>query len=94
MKRIIDTRGTGKTYKLLEHAQEVGGIVVCSHPEGMKVKAESYGFDNITCMSYGEYANENFLPGSHTPIFIDELEAFLIYNISNYIEGYTISVDN
>lgn len=93
MIRIIDGRGTGKTHKLLEAANNEKAIVVCNNPEGMRVKAEAYGFNDIKCISYGEYVNEVFYSGSHTPIFIDELEAFLNYTISSYIAGYTISVE-
>jgi hypothetical protein len=96
MYRIADTKGTGKTSRLLLLAKENNGVVVCMHPEKMKEKAYQYGLTGIDYVSYGEYINFLTGYGSRTcvgrKIFIDELEFFLT-NFSSDIAGYTVSLE-
>ena len=72
-------------------AQEKNGIIVCANPDAMRVKAQAYGFDNIEFISYGTYINDT--AGWHAtkkPIFIDELENFVI-TTCGYITGYSLT---
>ena len=96
MYRIADTRGTGKTSRLLLLAKENNGVVVCMHPRTMQEKAYQYGLTGIDYISYAEYIE--FLGGydnkicARRKIFIDELELFLT-KFSQYIAGYTVSLE-
>lgn len=96
MYRIADTRGTGKTSRLLLLAKENNGVVVCMHPKTMKEEAYQYGLTGIDYVSYNEYID--FLDGhgnkicSGRKIFIDELELFLT-RFSPNIVGYTVSLE-
>ena len=93
MERIIDGRGTGKTYKLLMAAHEQGATVVCSNPHAFADKALRYGIYGLKFFSYNE-----FLEGSNVlddKIMIDEVESFLNY-MCQYapacqLVGYTLS---
>ena len=94
MYRIIDSRGTGKTSRLLLLAKENNGVVVCANPDKMREKAYVYGLTGIDFITYTAYCE--FLSGYGNtdlvgkPIFIDELDRFLcIYDTE--IKGYTIS---
>lgn len=93
MVRIIDGRGTGKTYKLLMAAHDQGATVVCSNPHAFSDKALRYGIYGLKFLSYNE-----FLEGGNAvdeKIMIDELEAFLTYmcqyNPACQFVGYTLS---
>lgn len=91
MYRIIDTRGSGKTSRLLLLAKEYNGIIVSSNPGGMAQKARSYGFYNIRCEDYYWLVYNS--RGIKQPIFIDELDLFL-QNLNNNIQGYSISIED
>jgi hypothetical protein len=94
MIRIVDGRGTGKTSRLLLLAKEYGGVVICSNPHAMKVKAESYGLTNIPCYSYDEYwsSSTDLMYNQDIPIFVDEIDEFLKHWDAN-IQGYTASIE-
>ena len=89
MYQIIDKRGNGKTSRLMLLVKENNGILVCSNPEAMKVKADAYGFHDLEIISYLEYIQE--IHSFHKPIFIDELENFV--NILSYYQlaGYSLT---
>lgn len=90
MYQIIDKRGSGKTSRLMLLVKENNGILVCSNPDAMKVKAEAYGFKNLNIISYSDYINNiNFYRGK---IFIDETEGFLKTLSFNQIEGYSLTI--
>lgn len=55
MIKIIDTRGSGKTSRLLLLAKENNGIIVCGNPYALKEKARNYGIDGIDFISYGDF---------------------------------------
>ncbi len=93
MRRIINSRGTGKTSLLMLLAKENNAIFVCASPSAMINKAYRYGIVGIHFMSYDEFLNHN---GLDVPYVIDELELFTKYAIEkNYIHspmlGYTLS---
>lgn len=94
MIKIVDGRGTGKTSRLLLLAKEYNGVIVCSNPNAMRVKAESYGLTGIPCYSYDDYwsSSTDLNYNSGVPVFIDEIDEFLAHWDYN-IMGYTASTD-
>lgn len=90
MYRIIGSRGTGKTYRLLEKASEVGGIIVCSNPSAMREKAHTLGFTNLEFMQYKDYATYY----CEKPVFIDELEMYVRAISGRTLKGYTYTLED
>ena len=93
MYRIIDSRGSGKTSRLMLLAKENKGILVCSNPNAMREKSKAYGLIGFDIVSYQDFVRSN-LPNDSgyppKPIFIDELENFLkFFNI--HVQGYTLT---
>lgn len=67
-------RGTGKTYRLLEKANETKGIVISSNPNAMREKARSWGFTDIEdFVSPRDSVSYYFTK----PLYIDNLEKFV-----------------
>lgn len=88
MYRIIDTRGSGKTSRLMLLAKEQNAVLACSNPYAMQQKALAYGISGIEFISYEDLINKKYY-GSN--IMIDELENFVKYQLSGKLVGYTIS---
>jgi hypothetical protein len=94
MYRIIDSRSSGKTGRLMLLAKETNGTIICSNPKAMQTKAHAYGITGINFISYND-----FLYGAGLDIdnyYIDELETFLHYtqsavNVKGKLCGYTLS---
>jgi len=55
MIRIIDSRSSGKTMRLMLLAKENNGIIVCSNPYLMREKALRYGLTGIDFISYNDF---------------------------------------
>lgn len=93
MTRIIDKRGTGKTNRLMLLAKENNAVFVCSNPDAMKVKAQTYGINNIQFISYNNFIH-NFDP-EITNYVIDELEIFIQYIFTSGLSliGYSLSIE-
>ena len=97
MYRIIDSRGSGKTSRLLLLAKETGATVICSNPWAMKQKALAYGIIGINFISYGEALGRGYeyaVKGinDHGNVLIDEIENFAQYAIANAnMIGYCLS---
>lgn len=93
MYRIIDSRGSGKTSRLMLLAKENNGILVCANPYAMREKAYSYGLVGFDIISYSEFIDDMCdMYEKGKPIFIDEMDIFLKYYNSD-IMGYTVSED-
>ena len=92
MYRIIDSRSTGKTSRLLLLAKENNGVVVCLNPKKTQEKAYAYGLIGIDYVSYIDYINNPDEVGNK-PIYIDDLECFMACFTKNNLSGYTISED-
>ena len=87
MYRIIDSRGSGKTSRLMLLAKETGAAIACMNPNAMRQKAYSYGITGINFISYsdlfqGEYEGN---------VMIDELEVFIQHYIDCKLIGYSLS---
>ena len=88
MYRIIDSRSSGKTSRLMLLAKETDSAIACSNPSAMRQKAYSYGITGIDFISYsdlftGGWTEENVL--------IDELEEFVKQYIDANITGYSLT---
>ena len=90
MYRIIDKRGSSKTYRLMLLAKETGAIIVCSNPEAFEYKAKAYGIDGLQFISYDDYWEMKYKVG--TPILVDEIDG-LLTKYDNII-GYCLTPDD
>lgn len=91
MYRIIDTRGSGKTGRLMLLAQENNGVLVCSDPHSMRIKAHAYGLKGFDIISYYDFIDKNY--DTTKPCYIDELEIFVKNSFESFIQGYTLSIE-
>ena len=87
MYRIIDSRGTGKTSRLMLLAKKTNSAIACMNPNAMRQKAYAYGITGIDFISYsqlftGEYEGN---------VMIDELEVFIQNYIDCKLTGYTLT---
>lgn len=90
--RIIDSRGSGKTSRLMLLAKETGSKIACGNPSAMRQKAYAYGFTGIEFIPYS-----HLLDGSVDPedkVMIDELEAFVREYMDGTLTGYTLSSED
>lgn len=87
MYRIIDSRGSGKTSRLMLLAKETGAAIACMNPNAMRQKAYSYGITGINFISYSD-----LFQGEHEGnVMIDELEVFIQHYIDCKLIGYSLS---
>lgn len=88
MYRIIDSRGSGKTSRLILLAKATGAAIACSNPNAMRQKAHAYGIVGIDFISYHDAAT----PGYNRKVLIDEIEMFMQYILGHQkLIGYTLS---
>ena len=89
MYQIIDTRGSGKTNKLMQLAKDNNGVLVCANPEAMRVKSYAYGLIGFDIISYTDYIEHRY--NNHKPIFIDEIDYF-VRSLGLNLDGYTLTI--
>jgi hypothetical protein len=88
MYRIIDSRSSGKTSRLMLLAKESNSVIACSNPNAMLTKAHAYGITGINFISY----NDLLMGGcENTNVMIDEIENFISHCINCKLTGYTLS---
>ena len=87
MYRIIDSRSSGKTSRLILLAKEHNVIISCADPRALQVMAACYGITGIDFISYNEVISHKY----DKPIFIDEIEVFLKTHCNRNLLGYTLS---
>lgn len=90
--RIIDSRDSGKTSRLMLLAKENNGILVCNDPYSMRNKAYAYGLVGFDIISYIDYLNGNY--DKTKPCFIDELELFIKRGLGKSFKGYSLSQED
>ena len=73
MYRIIDSRGSGKTSRLMLLAKETNSAIACMNPSAMKTKAYAYGITGIDFISYSQLFNGEY----EGNVMIDEMEEFI-----------------
>jgi hypothetical protein len=88
MYRIIDSRGSGKTSRLMLLAKETGSAIACFNPIAMREKAYAYGITGIDFISYSDLFNGKC---ENQNVMIDELEAFVKSYIDCKLTGYSLS---
>lgn len=92
MYKIMGPRGCGKTTSLLLTAAAQNGVVVCKNPQHTKLKAAELGvLRDVEIYSYEEFF-EDFTAFQTKPIFIDEIDAFLL-SFAPQIAGYSLTID-
>lgn len=79
---IINVRGSGKTKKLLEAAREKQAIILTQDKRAFKVKAHSYGYDDIQILDYEDLENDNY--NLDKPILIHNADKVLNYLFDRY----------
>jgi hypothetical protein len=88
MYRIIDSRSSGKTSRLMLLAKETNSAIACMNPHAMRAKAHAYGITGIDFISYSELFNGEW---SEEDVLIDELEEFVKQYIDASIVGYSLT---
>jgi hypothetical protein len=88
MQRIIDSRGNGKTNRLMTLAKENNGILVCANPQAMTAKAHAYGLTGFDIVSYYDYSVHNY--EFDKPVYIDELENY-VKSLNKRFDGYSLT---
>lgn len=87
MYRIIDSRSSGKTSRLMLLAKENGAAIACANPSAMRQKALAYGITGIEFIPYSHLFNGEY-DGS---VLIDELEVFVKSFIDSSVIGYSLT---
>ena len=87
MYRIIDSRSSGKTSRLMLLAKETNSAIACSNPSAMKAKAYAYGITGIEFISDSQLFNGEY----EGDVMIDELEVFVQNYIDCKLTGYSLS---
>lgn len=88
MYRIIDSRGSGKTSRLMLLAKETGAKIACSNPKAMQEKAYAYGIVGIDFIPYSDLFTMKY---DHDKILIDEVENLLHNYTDGRLIGYTLT---
>lgn len=87
MHRIIDSRSSGKTSRLMLLAKETNSAIACYNPPAMRQKAYAYGITGIEFIPYSDLFN-GYYDGN---VLIDELEHFVTEFIDAKITGYSLT---
>jgi hypothetical protein len=87
MYRIIDSRSSGKTSRLMLLAKETNSAIACSNPAAMREKAYAYGIIGIDFIPYSDLFEGHY----NGNVLIDELECFVnLYTDANLV-GYSLT---
>lgn len=87
MYRIIDSRSSGKTSRLMLLAKETNSAIACSNPSAMRAKAYAYGITGIDFISYSDLFNG----GWDDNVLIDEIEDFVKQYVDAKLIGYSLT---
>lgn len=92
MIRIIDSRASGKTSRLMAIAKESGAKFVCSNSYAMKEKSYKYGLTGIDFITYQDMLTST----EEMNVVIDELEVFTKRHLPSNVNmiGYTLSAED
>ena len=66
MEIIARPAGTNKTKELLEMANKNDGVVLTSEKRALQVKADAYGFENITIIDWFDLFEANYPADKHS----------------------------
>ena len=87
MYRIIDSRSSGKTGRLMLLAKETNSAIACMNPLAMREKAYAYGITGLDIISYSQLFNGEY----EGNVMIDEIEEFVKQYIDCKLTGYSLS---
>ena len=87
MYRIIDSRSSGKTSRLMLLAKETDSAIACYNPPAMRQKAYAYGITGIDFIPYSDLFNGEY----EGNVLIDELEHFVREFVDAKIMGYSLT---
>ena len=87
MYRIIDSRSSGKTGRLMLLAKETNSTIACMNPLAMREKAYAYGITGLDIISYSQLFNGEY----EGNVMIDEIEEFVKQYIDCKLTGYSLS---
>lgn len=90
MKTIIRQRDSGKAKDLLQYASENNAIVVSGDKRAFKVKAESYGIDNVEIIDYNDLWEDNF--DATRPLVIHNGDKMLKWMIDKFFNATVIGM--
>ena len=97
MYRVIDSRGTGKTRKLLTECAANNGLFVTHHPASAIEKCAAYGLMPVQVMGYYEFL-QGHARGINKPVYIDEVEYFIQDVVRSSggkdLAGYTLNKED
>jgi len=79
---IVNKRGTGKTQQLLEIARKKNAIILTQDKRAFRVKAHSYGYDDISILDYEDLENDDY--NLDSPILIHNADKVLDYLFDRY----------
>ena len=91
MYRIIDSRSSGKTGRLMLLAKETGSVIACMNPSAMRQKAHAYGITGVQFISYSDLFTGEY---DEDKVMIDEIEIFVSNYIDGKLTGYTLSSED
>jgi len=87
MYRIIDSRSSGKTSRLMLLAKETNSAIACCNPSAMREKAYAYGITGIDFIPYSDLFEGKY----EGNVLIDELDLFVRYFIDANLIGYSLT---
>ena len=82
MKTIIRSRDSGKAVELLAYAREHDAAVVTQNKRAFKVKASSFGYDDVEILDYEDLIHDNY--DENKPIVIHNGDKCLFYLIDKF----------
>jgi len=82
MLTIINNRGTGKAQQLLATAREKSAIILTQDKRAFKVKAHSYGYDDIKILDYEDLENDDY--DLTQPVLLHNADKILEYLFDRY----------
>ena len=82
MLTIINNRGTGKAQQLLTAAREKNAIILTQDKRAFKVKAHSYGYDDIEILDYEDLENDDY--DLNQPVLLHNADKILEYLFDRY----------
>ena len=77
MKLIYDARGSGKTKRLFEYAQENNGVIITDNANALRVKAQAYGYNDIEIIEASRLESSDI-----------EGKNILIRNLDRFVQSY------
>ena len=95
MKVIARPVGTNKTHELLEMAYNNDGMVLTTTKRALKVKADAYGFNDITIVDPTDLVEQKY--PEYKPLYIhkaaDVLKEFFKTYFDLELEGFSVTME-